>query len=100
MPIAIATDHNPGTSPALSLPLMMNMAAILFDLTPEDCLKGVTVNAAAALGLKDRGTLSVGAKADFALWEIDHPAAFACEFGMLQCRRMVKDGREVPVHWN
>lgn len=99
VPMAIATDHNPGTSPALSLPLMMNMAAVLFGLTPEECLKGVTVHAARALGLTDRGTLSVGAKADFVLWDIDHPAAFASDVGMLLCRRMVKDGREVPVHW-
>ncbi|WP_321396297.1 imidazolonepropionase [Emcibacter sp.] len=99
VPMAIATDHNPGTSPTLSLPLMMNMAAVLFGLTPEECLRGVTVNAARALGLTDRGILNVGSRADFALWDIDHPAAFACEFGMLQCRRMARDGREVPVHW-
>ncbi|WP_417320549.1 imidazolonepropionase [Emcibacter sp.] len=97
VPMAIATDHNPGSSPCLSLPLMMNMAAILFGLTPEECLRGVTVNAARALGLDDRGTLTVGSTADFALWDIDHPAAFACEFGNLQCRRLVKDGREIPA---
>ena len=60
VPIAIATDHNPGSSPALSLLLMLNMACTLFRLTPEEALRGVTVNGARALGLRDRGTLAAG----------------------------------------
>ena len=61
VPIAMATDHNPGSSPALSLLLMLNMACTLFRLTPEEALRGVTVNAARALGLHDRGVLRAGA---------------------------------------
>ena len=69
MPIAIATDHNPGSSPALSLLLMLNMACTLFRLTPEEALRGVTVHGARALGLPDRGTLAAGQRADFVVWD-------------------------------
>ena len=69
VPIAIATDHNPGSSPALSLLLMLNMACTLFRLTPEEALRGVTVHAARALGLHDRGTLAAGQRADFVVWD-------------------------------
>lgn len=74
VPIAIASDFNPGTSPLCSVQLMMNMACTLFRLTPEQALAGVTRNAAQALGLKDRGVLKVGARADIAHWQIGHPA--------------------------
>ena len=73
VPIAIATDHNPGSSPTLSLLLMLNMACTLFRLTPEEALRGVTVNAARALGLADRGMLAAGQRADFALWDVRAP---------------------------
>ena len=79
--IAIATDCNPGTSPTTSLLLMLNMACTLFRLTPEEALRGVTVNAARALGSRDRGALKVGNRADLALWRIDAPAELAYAFG-------------------
>ena len=75
VPMAIATDCNPGSSPALSLLLMMNMACHLFRLTPEECLAGVTRCAARALGLEsDRGTLEAGKRADLVTWDISEPA--------------------------
>lgn len=72
--IAIATDCNPGTSPLLSLRLAAGMACTLFRLTPEEALRGITVNAARALGLHDRGTLAVGQRADLAVWNARQPA--------------------------
>lgn len=74
VPIAIATDCNPGTSPLLSLRLAANMACTLFRLTPEEALRGMTVNAAKALGLPDRGTLAVGQRADLVAWHAKQPA--------------------------
>jgi imidazolonepropionase len=94
VPIALASDHNPGTSPALSLLLMLNMACTLFRLTPEEALRGVTVNGARALGLRDRGTLAAGQRADFAVWALDHPAELAYWFGHNPCRRVVAGGCE------
>ncbi|MBE1162932.1 imidazolonepropionase [Dyella acidiphila] len=72
--MAIATDCNPGTSPLLSLRLAANMACTLFRLTPEEALRGVTVNAARALNLSDRGTLAVGKRADLVAWQVRQPA--------------------------
>ncbi|WP_430390528.1 imidazolonepropionase [Dyella sp. 20L07] len=72
--MAVATDCNPGTSPLLSLRLAAGMACTLFRLTPEEALRGVTVNAARALGLNDRGTLEVGLRADLAVWNVRGPA--------------------------
>ena len=74
VPIAIATDCNPGTSPLLSLRLAANMACTLFRLTPEEALRGITVNAARALGLTDRGMLAVGQRADLVAWHAKQPA--------------------------
>ena len=74
VPMAIATDCNPGTSPLLSLRLAAGMACTLFRLTPEEALRGVTVNAALALGLHDRGTLAVGQRADLVIWNARQPA--------------------------
>ncbi|AZN31474.1 imidazolonepropionase [Pseudoalteromonas sp. Xi13] len=82
VPIAIASDFNPGTSPLCSVHLMMNMACTLFRLPPEQALAGVTRNAAQALGLKDRGVLKVGARADIAHWQISHPAQLSYQFGV------------------
>lgn len=72
--MAIATDCNPGTSPLLSLRLAAGMACTLFRLTPEEALRGVTVHAARALGLSDRGTLETGKRADLAVWNVNQPA--------------------------
>ena len=82
MPIAIASDFNPVTSPLCSVQLMMNMACTLFRLTPEQALAGVTSNAAKALGLNDRGVLKVGARADIAHWQISHPSQLSYQFSV------------------
>ena len=92
VPIAIASDHNPGTSPMLSLRLMLNMACTLFGLTPEEALRGVTVDAARALGLDDRGRLSEGLRADFAVWDLEHPAELAYWVGGNPCLRALSGG--------
>ncbi|MCW5635328.1 MAG: imidazolonepropionase [Rubrivivax sp.] len=97
VPMAIATDHNPGSSPALSLVLMLNMACTLFRLTPEEAWRGVTVHAARALGLADRGTLEAGQRADFAVWDAEHPREIAYRFGHNPCRRRVFGGDEDPA---
>jgi imidazolonepropionase len=97
VPIAIATDHNPGSSPCLSLLLMLNMACTLFRLTPEAAWRGATVNAARALGLADRGTLAAGQRADFAVWDAEHPRELAYRFGHNPCRRVVCGGVERPA---
>lgn len=81
VPIALATDHNPGSSPTLSPLLMLNMACVLFGLTPEEALRGLTVNGARALGLQDRGQLVPGQRADFCVWQAGHPRELAACFG-------------------
>ena len=81
VPMAIATDCNPGTSPTTSLPLMLNMACTLFRLTPEEALAGATVHAARALGLSDRGSIAPGLRADLACWRIAGPAELAYRIG-------------------
>lgn len=82
VPMAVATDCNPGTSPLVSLLLAMNMAATLFRLTVTECLLGVTRHAARALGLADdRGTLEPGKRADLALWSIERPAELVYMMG-------------------
>ncbi len=82
VPMAVATDCNPGTSPCTSLLLMLNMACTLFGLRPDEALAGVTRHAARALGLHgETGRLAVGLRADLALWAIDHPRDLACYFG-------------------
>ena len=95
--MAIATDCNPGTSPATSLPLMLSMACTLFRLTPEEALAGVTQHAARALGLADRGTLAPGQRADIALWDIVSPAELCYRIGGNACRGIVRAGR--VAHW-
>ena len=96
VPMAIATDHNPGSSPALSLLLMLNMACTLFRLTPEEAFRGVTVHAARALGLHDRGRLAAGLRADLAVWDAQHPRELAYRFGHKPCRLRVFAGRPDP----
>jgi imidazolonepropionase len=92
--IAVATDSNPGTSPCTSLLLMLNMACTLFGLTPEESLCGATRQAARALGLQDEiGTLAVGKRADFALWDIERPAELCYALGANPCAGVVHRGR-------
>jgi imidazolonepropionase len=81
VPMAVATDCNPGTSPMTSLLLAMNMACTFFRLTPEEALAGVTVNAAKALGLADTGRIVPGLRADLAIWNVEHPAELAYRIG-------------------
>jgi len=93
IPIAIATDSNPGSSPVTSLLLMLNMASTLFDMTPEEGLAGITRNGALALGMGDtHGTLTKGKHADFVLWDISEPAELAYRIGANPCAGVIKDG--------
>jgi imidazolonepropionase len=92
VPVALASDHNPGSSPGLSLLLMLNMACTFFRMTPEEALRGVTVHGARALGLHDRGTLASGQRADFVAWDLEHPNELAYWFGRNPCRRIVVGG--------
>ncbi|WP_111428372.1 imidazolonepropionase [Rhodobacteraceae bacterium DSL-40] len=81
VPMALATDCNPGTSPVTSLLLTMNMGATLFRMTPAECLAGVTVHAARALGLEGRGLIAPGFRADLAIWDITDPAELSYRIG-------------------
>ena len=92
--IALATDNNPGTSPATSLLLMLNMGATLFGLTVVEALRGVTVNAAAALGLGDDiGTLEAGKACDLAIWDVSDPAELVYRIGFNPLHQRIKDGQ-------
>jgi imidazolonepropionase len=94
--MAVATDCNPGTSPCTSLLLTLNMACTLFGLTPQEALSGVTRHAARVLGLQaDRGTLEVGKRADFALYQIDRPAELCYNLGANPCVGVVQGGVRV-----
>jgi len=93
VPIAIATDCNPGTSPMTSLLLVMNMACTLFKMTPLEALQGTTRNAAKALGMSQQvGQLAVGLNADFALWQVDRPADLSYAIGANPCCGVVFNG--------
>lgn len=98
--MAVATDLNPGTSPLLSLRLAMNMACTLFRLTPEESLRGATVNAARALGLSDRGRLADGLRADFVIWDAASPADLCYWIGGSLARRVVSGGRTLVSRAN
>jgi imidazolonepropionase len=99
VPIALATDLNPGSCPLASLRLMMNLGCTLFGLTPEEALAGVTRNAALALGLGERlGTLAVGKQADLLLWEATNPAQLVCEVGWGAPLRRVVRGEDSYVY--
>ncbi|MDA0681030.1 MAG: imidazolonepropionase [Proteobacteria bacterium] len=94
VPIAIATDCNPGTSPICSLRTTMALATSLFRLTPAECLAGVTRNAAVALGLEqDRGTLETGKRADIAIWDIGHPQELSYWIGKNDLAELLVAGR-------
>lgn len=96
IPMALATDCNPGSAPTTSLLLMLNMGCLLFGLTPNEALAGVTRHAARALGLeKTHGSLTIGKVADFALWDIDHPIDLAYCFGYNPCVGRVVAGKPV-----
>lgn len=96
--MALASDLNPGTSPALSLRLMLNMACTAFRLTPEEALAGVTLNAARALGLAERsGSLEAGKLADFVAWDIQRPAELAYWLGGTLPNRVVRHGQEIDL---
>ena len=96
--IAIASDLNPGTSPGLSLRLMLNMACTLFRMTPEEALAGVTQHAATALGMgQTHGSLEPGKVADFVAWNIDRPADLAYWLGGDLDKRVVRNGADVEL---
>ncbi len=98
VPMAVATDCNPGSAPVTSLLLMLNMACTLFRLSPEEALAGVTRNAAQALGLAEEcGRLSPGLAADFALWSIAVPAELSYRIGFNPCSGIVQAGRPVDM---
>ena len=91
--MAVATDCNPGTSPTTSLLTMVNMACVLFGLTPEEALAGATCHAAAALGLDDRGVLEIGRRADLAIWDAHQPAELAAQVGGVRPTQVIFEGR-------
>ncbi len=92
VPMAVATDCNPGSSPMTSLLLTMNMACTLFRMTPEEALAGATRNAAQALGLDDCGTLSTGKRADLAVWDVEHPSELSYRIGFNPLYRRIFGG--------
>jgi len=96
VPMAVATDCNPGTSPLLSLRQAMQLACTHFRLTPEEALRGATINAAKALGLPDRGVLRAGMRADFALWRVAHPAELCYWLGGQLLDACWAGGRRLP----
>lgn len=98
VPIAIATDANPGSSPLIQLPLMMHFACTLMQLTPEEAWLGVTRNAARALGDHEQGTLAIGQRADIALWDLTAPEEITYQFGDNPLKSMWIAGNEVSEH--
>jgi imidazolonepropionase len=98
VPMAVATDCNPGTSPTTHLPLMLNMACTLFRMTPAEALLGVTRHAARALGLQaSHGTIEPGKQADLCLWDADSPAELSYAIAASPLRRRFQNGREQPL---
>ena len=93
VPMALATDCNPGSSPLTSLLLAMNMACTLFRLTPDEALRGVTVHAARALGLNDTGAIAPGLRADLAVWNVETPAELAYRIGFNPLHQRIFGGR-------
>ena len=93
VPMAVATDCNPGSSPITSLTLAMNMACTLFRMTPLEALQGVTLHAARALGLQDRGKIAPGLRADLAIWDANHPAELSYRIGATPLHARIFGGR-------
>jgi imidazolonepropionase len=94
VPMALATDANPGSSPLHSLLLIMNMACTLFRLTPAEALRGVTINAARALGMeREIGSLEVGKQADIVLWDVERPSMLSYRVGVNPCAAVMQAGR-------
>nr|WP_310620665.1 imidazolonepropionase [Pseudovibrio sp. M1P-2-3] len=93
VPIALATDCNPGSSPLTSLLLTMNMGCTLFRMTPEEALKGVTSHAGKALGLSETGTLEAGKRADLAIWNVDHPSELSYRIGFNSLHKRIFGGQ-------
>ncbi|QGY00256.1 imidazolonepropionase [Roseovarius faecimaris] len=93
VPMALATDCNPGSSPLASLLLTMNMGCTLFRMTPEEALAGVTRNAAQALGLTDCGVIAPGKRADLAVWDVEHPAELSYRIGFNPLNRRIFGGK-------
>jgi imidazolonepropionase len=94
VPMALATDCNPGSSPVTSLLLTMNMGCTLFRLTPEEALRGVTLNAARALGLDDCGVIAPGKRADLAIWDVTDPAELSYRIGFNPIHARIFGGTE------
>ncbi|MFV1495783.1 imidazolonepropionase [Phaeobacter sp. JH20_02] len=94
VPMALATDCNPGSSPLTSLLLTMNMGCTLFRMTPEEALAGVTRNAARALGLADRGEISAGMRADLAVWDVETPGELAYRIGFNPLYSRIYEGKQ------
>lgn len=92
VPMAVASDMNPGSSPMASVLLAMNMACTLFRMTPAEALSGTTVHAARALGLAGHGSLAPGMAADLAVWDVDHPGALAYRIGFNPLNRRIIGG--------
>ncbi len=98
VPMAVATDLNPGTSPVPSLVLALNLSCVHFGLTPAEAVAGATREAARVLGLgEDRGTLAEGRRADLALWNVEHPRELAYWAGRVPCSGVVVEGRPVEL---
>ncbi len=93
VPMALASDCNPGSSPLNSTLLTMNMGCTLFRMTPEEALAGVTKNAARALGLLDRGVVAAGMRADLAVWDVEQPAELAYRIGSNHLHKRMFEGR-------
>ena len=93
VPMALATDCNPGSSPMTSLLLTMNMGSTLFRLTPVEALAGVTRNAAKALGLPDAGIIQKGFLADLAIWDVTHPSELAYRIGFNPLHKRIFRGQ-------
>jgi len=93
VPMALATDCNPGSSPLTSILLTMNMGCTLFRMTPEEALAGVTRNAAKALGLEDCGMIAPGLRADLAVWDVAQPAELSYRIGFNPLARRIFGGR-------